>query len=836
MSVIEVVLVVAAILTLSALARPLSAWLQAPFAVVLAAIGIALSLGAAAVQRLAPTDHMVGGQTTARLASYLQDIPVSSDAFFYALLPILLFQGAVGIDIRHLARDSFAIFLLAILAVLFSVGLIGGALFMVSGQPLLICLLVGAIVATTDPSAVIAIFRDLGVPARLTRLVEGESLLNDATAIAVYSTLLAAWVAGENASWGKAAEEIGYGVLGGCALGVLAGVVATRVLERLRDFRSSQVTLILALPYLVFIGAEAVDYASGVVAAVAAGATLSAIGRSRLTREDFRFLREMLDQVADWATGLIFVLAALMIPRMLRSFAPEDLSLIAVTIVAALTARSIILLIFAPFFARIRLMRAIDGKMNIALIWGGLRGAMTLALVLAIYENPFVPPDATNFIAITASGYTLFTLLIQGSTLRPLAHALELDRLPQVERAFRAQVLNDTIEQTKAGLVSFTERADIAPETVEAVIALYQERLTSAADPGAFARVPDREKIVLGLRALINQERNLLLDGRLRSGLPSGMVDQHLFTLDIMRDDAQTTGRLGYLRACRSAYRGGLGMAVANFASRRLGIQRPLAGLLSRRFHYELIDRVLVLQLRWFADRHLGRIFERRVVDILDEILRRRLEDIERDIDVVRLQYPEFAQALEQSVIESIAFHEEIRQIDGMVDAGIIGPEIGRSLTGEAKVIHASRSRIGRIDIVQPKPELLRSLRAFESLPDKELKGAAKLMKPVVFGPGVQVYSRGSTVDSIYFIANGAVEVRRGDDVTRLGRGQAFGQLRVMNPALLPAEVVSLTHTQCFRMSVRDFRALVREAPSWSATMTSSEVSAVPGGKTGDGA
>jgi len=830
LSVIEIVLVVATILTLSALARPVSAWLQAPFAVVLAVFGIAISLAAAAVERYASANQVVGGDAASRLAVYLQDIPVSSDAFFYALLPILLFQGAVGIDVRHLARDSFAIFLLAILAVLFSVGLIGGALYMVSGQPLLICLLVGSIVATTDPSAVIAIFRDLGVPARLTRLVEGESLLNDATAIAVYSTLLAAWVAGEDASWGHAAAEIGYGVAGGSALGILAGIVATRVLERLRDFRSSQVTLILALPYLVFIGSEAVEHASGVVAAVAAGITLSAIGRSRLTREDFRFLREMLEQVADWATGLIFVLAALMIPRMLSTFAPQDLSLIAVTILAALTARSIMLLIFAPFFARIRLMREIDSKMNIALIWGGLRGAMTLALVLAVYENPFVPPDATNFIAITASGYTLFTLIIQGSTLRPLARALELDRLPPVERAFRTHVLNDTIEQTKAGLVSFTARADIAPETVEAVIALYQERLTDASDPGAFERVPDRDKVVLGLRAMINQERNLLLDGRLRSGLPSGMVDRHLFTLDTMRDDAQAMGRVGYLRAWRRAYAGGAGLALANMASRRLGIRRPLAGILSRRFHYQLIDRVLVLQLRWFADNHLGRIFERRVVDILEEILRRRLDELERDIDVVRLQYPDFAQALEQSVIESIAFHEEIRQIDGMVEAGIVGPEIGRSLVGEAKAIHAARSRIGRIDIMLPKPELLRSLRAFESLPDKELKDAAKLMKPVVFGPGAQIYARGATVDSIYFIANGAVEVRRGDDVTRLGRGQAFGQHRVLNPALLPAEAVSLTHTQCFRMSVRDFRALVRDAPSWSATMTSSEVSAVPRG------
>src|SRR3546814_834884 len=132
------------------------------------------------------------------LAQMVTAMPVSSATFLTILLPMLLFQGAITIDVRRLAQDFVAVVLLAVLAVLVALVVIGGAVYLVAPVPLVVCLLFGAIVATTDPSAVIAMFRDLGAPARLTRLVEGESLLNDATAIAVFGALLAVITTGRS--------------------------------------------------------------------------------------------------------------------------------------------------------------------------------------------------------------------------------------------------------------------------------------------------------------------------------------------------------------------------------------------------------------------------------------------------------------------------------------------------------------------------------------------------------------------------------------------------------------------------------------------------------------
>src|SRR3546814_20958002 len=115
------------------------------------------------------------------LAQMVTAMPVSSATFLTILLPMLLFQGAITIDVRRLAQDFVAVVLLAVLAVLVALVVIGGAVYLVAPVPLVVCLLFVAIVATTHPSAVIPMFRHLGPPARLTRLAAGESRLHHAT-------------------------------------------------------------------------------------------------------------------------------------------------------------------------------------------------------------------------------------------------------------------------------------------------------------------------------------------------------------------------------------------------------------------------------------------------------------------------------------------------------------------------------------------------------------------------------------------------------------------------------------------------------------------------------
>lgn len=816
------------LLIVAALSQPLAARLRLPLAAVLAGIGLTISIFA----RWAETAVFEGNWTiVGDSAQAFMQIPISSDIFLYLLLPVLLFQGAVGIDVRHLARDSAAVLLLAILAVLTSIAIIGGAVHLVSGLSLTACLLLGAIVATTDPSAVIAIFRELGAPARLTRLVEGESLLNDASAIAAFTILLSALISGAQPSLPDLGIQLISGFGAGAILGVAGGILLARTLDRLGSFRSAQMTLTLVTPYVLFLIGSTTPLISGVVAVVAGGISLGFIGRSRFDRSDFKFLRELLDQASDWSTGLIFLLAALLVPELLSDITLRDVLLIGLVILSALSARAIILWGVAPLLASLKLMKPIDNRMNTALLWGGLRGAMTLALVLAVSETPGLDPETRHMIAVVATGYTLFTLLVQGTTLRVIIRALGLTNLTPVEKAFRSQALSSTVRRTHERVRAFARRAGLSESLVAGVMKPYEERLSKADLSTAFEEeVSDIEKLRLGMDALVSQERNLLLEQRWSSGLPSSMVDQYLYVLDRMRDEARSSGRVGYLRTARSPYRATFEFRFATQLHNVTGRQSLLASYIGRRFHYLLVNRVMVMQLQWYADSKLKPIFESRMTDILLEILSRRKEEIEGRIDTIRLQYPDFACALEESMVARYAHHEEVAQIRDLQAAGIIAPGIAASLSEEAKDIHRQLRRPGRVDIEQPKPDLLRTLRAFETFSDRQLKQAARKMKSVIFPSNTLIYKSGDRMDYIYFIANGAVEVDRvgEDEKIKLGRGQAFGQLRVLNPDMKPATVRTLTYSHCFRMKISDFRKLMREAPTWKSDMASSSIAALP--------
>src|SRR5688572_14825403 len=172
----DIVLLVAALVALISLVEPLAGKLRLPASVLLAAIGLVVAVAAAVLadRALGP----VGGW-----ARMIASIPVGSAVFLTVFLPALLFHAALEADAREMAGDAVPILALAVVAVVAATLTIGLMLYPLAGLPFLACLLLGAIVATTDPIAVIAVFRDLGAPQRLTRIIEGESLLNDAAAI-----------------------------------------------------------------------------------------------------------------------------------------------------------------------------------------------------------------------------------------------------------------------------------------------------------------------------------------------------------------------------------------------------------------------------------------------------------------------------------------------------------------------------------------------------------------------------------------------------------------------------------------------------------------------------
>src|SRR5271157_4110654 len=360
LDIVVVLAVLSGLLVVVALSQPLAGRLRLSPVVLLAVIAAAIGALSGVVLN-SPLSPRFG-----EIVRLFADLPLGSETFIYVFLPLLVFEAAFTSDVRRIVEDAAPILMLAVVATVITAVIVGLALWPFAGVPLAVCLLLGAVISTTDPAAVIAVFRDVGAPARLTRLVAGEALLNDAAAIVLYTVLLGIIVSGRPPVIGSGAIEFVRSFFGGGALGVLAGRAFLQIIPWTRDDRLAEGTLTVALAYLSFIAAERLFHVSGVVAVLASGMTVSAFGRTRVAPDSWTSLTDLWEQIAFWAHSLVFLLASILIPRLLVDVRLHDLTLVIVLIVAAFAARLGVLFVLLPILSLVRLTQPISTAYKLA--------------------------------------------------------------------------------------------------------------------------------------------------------------------------------------------------------------------------------------------------------------------------------------------------------------------------------------------------------------------------------------------------------------------------------------------------------------------------------------
>ena len=344
-NVASITFVIAGFLVLASVVQPAAERLHLPYTVLLAIVGVAIG-GVSSFLLYTPLTNVFDN-----IVRPVVDLPFNASIFLVVFLPLLLFHAALTLDLREIAPDWAPILTLAIVAVFAAAAAIGFSLFFAAGVPLTVALLLGAIVATTDPSAVVAIFRELGAPARLTRLLEGESLLNDAAAIVLFSILVGMLTEGARTDFAAGVVRFAEAFLGGVVLGAAGGRLFGMILPFLGGSRLAEVTLSVALPYIAYLLAEQLFDVSGVVAVVSAGLTAGAIGRVRLAPDNWRYLERVWEQTGFWASSLIFISASTSCPKLLSGVHLEDAWLLLVAIAAALASRMAVLFGLLPLLS-----------------------------------------------------------------------------------------------------------------------------------------------------------------------------------------------------------------------------------------------------------------------------------------------------------------------------------------------------------------------------------------------------------------------------------------------------------------------------------------------------
>ncbi|MGE5602757.1 MAG: Na+/H+ antiporter, partial [Nitrososphaerales archaeon] len=343
------------------------------------------------------------------------EVHLTPELILALLVPPLVFEAAFHINLSELRRGLPLILLLAVPGVILATLIVGMAVSLVTPLTLPLALVFGALISATDPVAVVALFRALGAPPRLAVLVEGESLLNDSTAIVVYNIVVVAALTGSFSPVQGAIEFVKVAI-GGLAVGLLLGWLVAQLIARIDDYLI-ETTLTTVLAFGAYLIAERLHF-SGVLAVVAAGIVNGNIGPRGMSPTSRIVLFNFWEYLAFLANSFVFLLIGLQIDI---TTLLQHWQSIAWAVVIVLLTRG--LLTYGFGWLNNRFAEPIPRPWLHVINWGGLRGAIALALALSL---PAGLGAGSDEIRIMAFGVVLFTLLVQSTTMSPLMRRLRI--------------------------------------------------------------------------------------------------------------------------------------------------------------------------------------------------------------------------------------------------------------------------------------------------------------------------------------------------------------------------------------------------------------------------
>jgi monovalent cation/hydrogen antiporter len=430
------------------------------------------------------------------LLSFIPGIPritLNPDVIFFVILPPLLYSAAWLTSWREFSYNLVSICLLAFGLVTFTVlGVTQAGRWFLPGFDWRLGLVLGAVVAPTDAIAATSIARRVGLPKRIVDILEGESLLNDASALLALEFGLALLVGGQTPTITSGLERLAYLTIVGLFVGLLIGEIVHRIEEHIDD-APIEIALSILTPYVTYLAADTIR-ASGVLAVVACGLYLSRKSSHFFSANVRLQAWAVWDSLTFILNGLVFVLIGLQLPYVLGAIRDHNLHTL-LAYGAGFSAFLIVLRLLWMFpgaylanLLRRRLLHQkerVPGVRQIFVVgWTGMRGVVSLAAAIALPQmlsngTPFLQRNMIIFLAFSV---ILVTLILQGLTLPPLIRALGLAGVSEPnteEREGRRAVLEAALEHLEK---SRSKYGSESAEVYEDLEQHYRHRLAILSD------------------------------------------------------------------------------------------------------------------------------------------------------------------------------------------------------------------------------------------------------------------------------------------------------------------------------------------------------------------
>ncbi|AGF48066.1 CPA1 family monovalent cation:H+ antiporter [Candidatus Kinetoplastibacterium oncopeltii TCC290E] len=792
------------LLTLVCFLSPLSVRIKLPYSVILAIVGCILGI-------LVYGPHSWAPFVVADFLDSLGSLEISSETFLMVFLPVLLFETALSMNVRRLLDDIGPILMMAIVAVIVCTIVVGFTINAISSYGLVACLLLGSIVATTDPVAVVGIFREVGAPKRLTTLVEGESLFNDAASIALYTVLLAVLSGSGELCIRNIVNDFVILFIGGGFAGYVMGKAACFLFTWLRGFHAAEITLTLTLAYLSFFISEHYLNVSGVVATVISGLVVGSTGRTRMSPTTSEYLSKFWEQFGFWANSLIFLFSAMLIPRFMGTLNLQTCILILIVFAITLVARAVVIFGLLPILRITRLGTTVNLPYKLVMLWGGLRGAVSLALALAVTENNSVPEELRHFIAIATTGFVLMTLFINGVTLRPLIRVLKLNELSLIDTTIRNQVLGVTLKELQVHIEDIARTEHIGQDSLERIQAVFKSSLSRLHDVPV-SQMSKSERVSAGLAILAQREEEMLFDILKAKIVDERVAESLLSRAEYLEDAIRIGGLNGFEYAVENDLRYSKMIRVALWFHNIFGYNEWLSEKLGYRFANLMSKRSIEQKLILFASEKVSPILGSEATDVIIKAHKRRLGLIENALQAMNLQYPLYATWLQEIYLGRAARELESIRYSDMLSKFLISGEVYDDLMEKSHSRWHYIDRHPPLDIELSAAELIKKVPLFHDLSLNSLKSICRLLKPRLALPDQIVITKGKQGREMYFVASGAVVMHLPDDtVVELGSGEFFGELDLFGKDPLVLKVTSLGYSKLLLLNSKDLSVLLEK-------------------------